>query len=344
MQQRAGFQIGGALLTYALNTRALPFKALSSLMKNARSNRVSNLAAVVCVILLVQGCTNSPLIVSPLYNRLDDRMRDAFNELADFNQEQSASFEATLGTFHVWHRQSELPQYAKFLESVAQSVASANTDKQDIQQWFDEAEQRSVLIRRCHPINFSIELMKSLSDEQVVSIENEFARELQEDRERYEEITPEDRVKRRLRNITKWANRIDMEITATQRAMLLSTFKRQISLRKEYFALSEQWNDKFVALLRDRDKPDFESSMQVHLDNLWQQLESAHPEQWQTNRNLWKQTSLRFAQSMTDEQRVTLSRWMSKMGSTLLTISEYDPSFTVIDDPSLGCLVNSEEI
>ena len=338
MQQRAGFRIGCALLT-----RVRPFKALPSLMKSLRRNRVSSLAALIGMLLLVQACTNSPLIISPLYNRLDDRMRDAFNDMADFNQQQSASFEATLGTFHVWHRQSELPQYAKFLDTVAQSIASSSTDEQDIQQWFDEAEQRSVLIRQCHPINFSIQLMKSLSDVQVVSIENEFARELQEDRDRYEKLTPEDRVKRRLRNITKWANRIDMEITATQRAMLLSTFKRQISLRKEYFALSEQWNDEFVSLLRERDKPDFENNMQVHLDNLWQQLERAHPEQWQTNRNLWKQTGLRFVQSMTDEQRVTLSRWMSKMGSTLLTISEYDPSFKVVDDPSLGCQVKSEE-
>lgn len=323
--------------------RFTPFKSPVSVFRSAPLIRKSHLALVIATILLVQGCTNSKLIISPLYNRLDDRMRDAFNELGDFNEEQIAAVDATLGTFHVWHRQSELPQYAELLGNVAQSVASGDTDKQAIQQWFDAAEQHSISIRQCHPVNFSFDFIKSLTDEQVDVLETEFQEEFREDVERYANRTPEGRIQRRLRNITKWANRINMEITATQRAMLLSTFKRQSSLRNQYFALREEWDRKFFSLTRDRDNPDFDNKMGEHLNALWRLLEDAHPEQWQSNRELWKQTGLRFANSMTEEQRVTLSRWMSKMGSTLVAISRDKPSFTVNNDPSLGCLVDQEE-
>lgn len=324
-------------------TRFAPLKSLVSVFRSTRLIRKSHLVLIVATILLVQGCTNSKLIISPLYNRLDDRMRDAFNELGEFNEEQTAAVEATLGTFHVWHRQSELPQYAELLGSVAQSVARGDTDKQTIQQWFDAAEQHSVAIRQCHPVNFSFNFIKSLTDEQVDVLEKGFQEEYREDVERYAKRTPEERVQRRLRNITKWANRIDMEITATQRAMLLSTFKRQSSLRKQYFKLREEWDRKFFSLTRDRNNPEFDNKMGEHLNTLWRLLEDAHPEQWQSNRELWKQTGLRFVNSMTDEQRVTISQWMSKMGSTLVAISRDKPSFTVRDDPSLGCLVAQEE-
>ena len=317
--------------------------ALATMSCAAGLGRTSKTFLLIALILLVQACTNSKLIISPLYNRLDDRMRDAFHEMADFNDEQTAAFEARLGTYHVWHRQSELPQYADLLRTIAQSISSADTNAQDIQRWFDTAEQRSTLIRECHPINFSFELMQSLTGDQLDSIEDSFEEEQEEDRERHAKRTPEESIKRRLRNITKWANRIDMEITATQRAMLLSTFKRQSSLRSEYIELRAQWDRQFFALVRDQANPDFNRDMSAHLNKLWRLLEDTHPEQWQANRDLWKQTALRFAKSMTDEQRATASSWLAKMGSTLDAVSKDKPSFTVIEDPSLGCLVNSEE-
>ena len=201
-------------ITILLIARFMQASALATISCATRLSRTSRIFAIIALILLVQACTNSPLIISPLYNRLDNRMLDGFNELADFDDEQTAAFKARLGTYHVWHRQSELPAYAALFKSIAQSISSTDTSQQDIQQWLDTAEQHTKLIRECHPINFSYELMQSLTDDQLESIEDSFEEEQQEDRERQAKRDPEEHNNRRLRNIAKWANRIDMEITA----------------------------------------------------------------------------------------------------------------------------------
>ncbi len=294
------------------------------------------------LILLVQGCTNSKLIISPLYNRLDDMMRDEFEKLGDFNDEQTASFEATLGTYHVWHRQNELPQYADLMRSVISSISDANTTQSDIQSWMDTAEQHTKAARTCHPVNYSHDLAQSMTDEQLNFIEARFKKQQDKNLARYNSRTPEERVERRLRNTIKWAGRIGLQFTPTQRAMLLSTFKRQTSLRKQYYALSAQWNQQYFTLARNQENPNYAVDLQAHLDSLWSLLESNHPEEWQENRDLWKATGLRFVTSMTDDQRVTFGKWMNKMASTLDSISKNKPSFNVGDDPSIGCLVGQK--
>ncbi|MFK8082567.1 MAG: DUF6279 family lipoprotein [Granulosicoccus sp.] len=304
------------------------------------AGRLSRWLVIVLLAVMVSACTNSKLIIAPLYNRLDDRMRDQFNELADFSDEQTAAFEASLGTFHVWHRQSELPQYAAFIKTLAASVKTQNTTADDIQQWMDTVELHSRKARDCHPVNFSIDLMKSLTEEQLASIEQNYNEERQEDIERYESRTAEERVERRLRNISKWAGRIDVDLTPTQRAMLLSAFKQQISLRKEYFSLSEKWYRELFELVRANDNPDFDEDMRAHLAAQWRQLESEYPEQWQANSELWKNTGLRFVQSLTTEQRTTINQWLTRFSATLDAIAKDKPSFQVVNDPSVGCLVN----
>ncbi len=307
------------------------------------SGRALRLLLPLILILLVQGCTNSKLIVGPLYNRLDDMMREEFEKLGDFNEMQTASFEATLGTYHVWHRQSELPQYAELMRTIASSIASADTTQTDVQSWVDSVELYSLSARTCHPINFSADLVQSFTDEQINFIEERFKKQQAKNLARYNSRTPKERVERRLRNVTKWAGRIGLQFTPTQRAMLLSTFKRQTSLRKEYYKLSAAWKQAFFDIARNQENPAYAQDMQAHLDTLWNLLESNHAQTWQANRDLWKATGLRFVTSMTDEQRRTVSNWMNKMAATVDAISEDEPSFKVTNDPSVGCLVDPEK-
>ena len=306
--------------------------------------RLPRLLAGIALILLIQSCTNSKLIISPLYNRLDDRMRSRFDEMGDFNDEQKAAFNQRVGTYHVWHRQSELPLYADLMQELAASIAQGDTEPSDVQRWMEDAEFRALKVRECHPINFSFDLMKSLTDEQVVDIEDRFYKEEQEDRERWGSRTPEERIERRIRNMVKWAGRIDLDITPTQRAMLLTALKQQISLREEYRELSDEWDRQFFTLLEQRDSSDFDNEMSAHLSRRSGLLENAYPEQWQANSDLWKNTTMRVLGSMSDEQRSTASRWLEKMARTLQAISKNEPSFKVTNDPALGCLVDSDDV
>ncbi|MFK7995905.1 MAG: DUF6279 family lipoprotein [Granulosicoccus sp.] len=318
-------------------------KTASSYMRQLLNFRALQWVSILLMSVLMASCTNSKLVISPLYNRLDDRMKDQFNELGDFTDEQTKAFEQSLGTFHVWHRQSELPQYAMLIRSLASSIAAADTTDADIQQWMDTVEMHSRAARDCHPVNFSIDLIKSLSDDQLTSIEKKFDEEHEEDVARYESRTPEERIERRINNVTKWSGRVGLDLTPAQRAMLLSTFKQQISLRQEYFSLSAEWNDKLFELARAKDNPVYEQDLLTHLSLMWGQLDAEHPQELQANRDLWKKTAHRFLQSMTSQQRETVSQWMSKLGSTLAAIAKDEPSFQVAGDPSKGCLVDPEK-
>jgi hypothetical protein len=48
---------------------------------------VSLRTAAIALLLLVQGCTNSSFVIRPLYNRIDDRMREEFRNFGDFNEQ-----------------------------------------------------------------------------------------------------------------------------------------------------------------------------------------------------------------------------------------------------------------
>ena len=288
------------------------------------------------------SCTNSKVVIGPLYNRLDDQMRKEFNKLGDFNAEQKAAFEETVGSFHVWHRQNELPKYASLLRGIADSIAQADqTSSEDVTAWFGTIETHSQAIRQCHPVNYSFDLMRSLDDEQINFIENRFIRERKKNREKYAKRTPEERVERRLNNIDKWAGRVGLEFTAGQRAMLRTTLGKQISLRKQYYQLSDEWNRQLFNIARDQDSASYDAKMAMHLQQLWSLLENAHPEDWAANRAIWRDFALRFIDSMSEEQRGHASQWMTKMASTLDAISNDEPSFKSTNDPGLGCLIES---
>jgi hypothetical protein len=292
------------------------------------------------VLAIIAGCSNSKLLLSPLYNRLDDQIRKEFHKLGDFNEDQVNAFEQRLGTFHVWHRQSELPQYAALMQDIGQSIATReNINQETVDQWFDTAEQHSKAVRECHPINFSYDLVKTLTDEQVNFIQRRFARERRRNQERYHSRTPEERIERRHANVIKWAGRLNFEFTEKQKLMLKQTLQEQVSLRKEYYKLSSRWNQKLFAMARNQSSPTYNADMHKHVQSLWSLLEDGYTSEWDSNRRLWKNFALQFEQSLTFDQRKQASIWITQLASTLDAISKNKPSFSVGNDSSIGCLV-----
>lgn len=298
----------------------------------------------VCLIttLLLAGCTNSKLVIAPLYNQLDNRMRSEFNELGDFTEAQTTAFEAAVGTYHVWHRQSEMPKYAALMQEIALSLAEpGKTTREDLERWSTVAEHYSLRARECHPINHLFDMIRTLSDEQLNDIEQRLQKNRQEYRLEYEARTPSERIERRIEKLEKWAGRINLNLTQTQLDDLRDTLERQVSLRTQYFELTDQWRAEFLAIARDRQAPDFHARLSAHMQTLWSLLETNYPEQWQQNRALWQASTQRIIESLSDEQRSNASQWLTKMSNTVASIATDEPSFTVGDDPAVGCLVDS---
>ena len=303
---------------------------------------LSRAVASVLLLLIVSGCTNSKFVIGPLYNRLDDQMREEFHKLARWNKDQISQFESVVGTFHVWHRQEELPKYAALLNTIQASIRKRNvTTATDVNNWVDTAELFSRNARICHPVNFSYDLMQTLSDKQVDFIERRFANERKKNFAKYLESTPDERRERRVKNVVKWAKRVGFDFNKTQKGMLDEAMGRQISLRRQYYALVDVWAKDLFTIARQQNDPAYERNMKTQVNKLWTLLEKAHTEQWEANRVNWREFGFKFVQSMSYDQRIHASNWLRKMSKTLNEIAKDKPSFRVSNNPELGCMVGA---
>jgi len=306
--------------------------------------RTNSLKVTVSALLLlfITGCTNSKVFIAPLYNRLDDQMRGEFHKLAQWTDSQIEHFESRVGAFHVWHRQSELPQYATLLNSIQSSIRTRDkTTREDVNNWIDSAESFSQVARTCHPVNFSYDLMQTLNDEQVNFIERRFASERKKNYSKYLASTPEERRTKRVNNVVKWAGRIGFDFNKTQKRMLEQTMAKQISMRRQYYSLVDKWAKDLFVIARKQQAPTYQRDMKAQVSKLWTLLEKAHNEEWQANRQLWRGFGYDFVQTLDHDQRIHASNWIDKMGDTITGISKDKPSFKVTNNPAHGCVARN---
>jgi len=269
-------------------------------------------------------------------------MRGEFHKLAKWNKDQINQFETVAGTFHVWHRKEELPKYAALLNSIQASIRKRNTTTAaDVNNWVDTAEMFTRNARLCHPVNFSYDLMQSLNDDQVTFIEKRFARERKKNFAKYLDSTPQERRERRVKNVLKWANRIGFEFNETQKRMLTKAMTRQISLRRQYYALVDVWAKDLFIIARNQEDPNYEQKMRTQVNKLWSLLEDAHNEEWQANRVNWREFGHEFVKSLSYDQRIHASNWLLKMSRTVNEIGKDKPSFKISNNPDDGCMVGA---
>ncbi len=307
-----------------------------------RLKHLSRIILSLFALTVLVSCGNSKFILGPLYNRLDDQMRKEFNKLGDFDASQKREFEQRLQTFHLWHRRMELPRYADLLDEISVAIASKRPKTlSEIKNWTAESEDFSVSVRSCHPVNFSYDLMRTLSDDQVNFIERRFAREQRKNQERYKKRTPEERQDRRYNFVIKWTGRIGLNFTANQKVLLREKLEEQISLRKEYWGLSNAWNREFFAIAREQNSPQYAQRMEMQLGKLWTLLERNKNEEWQFNRDLWAGFLVEFANTMNNNQRRWAETWLPKLARTLRDMSDDSVKFEAdgkrLVDPVLGC-------
>lgn len=297
----------------------------------------STLLLIVISIIALTGCSNSTTVIGPLYNRLDNQMSSGILKLTTFEPPQHDAMMQLVHHFHYWHRRDQLPEYATLLNDIETTLLSGQPiTKTATKRWASSVEAFTRQFRECHPINFSDQIIKTLSDEQVNSIEDSIRTRRKDHRERYGQSSREERIERRMNNMIKWAGRVGFDFNLGQKVLLRETFEKQISLRNQYFVLSDRWADDFFKLLRNRHSPELKHNMAIHLDKLWHLLESAHPKEWQQNRDLWSSFLYDLGQTMTTGQRTSTGKWLGKMGDTLDTLSRSSVSFEA-SQSSAGC-------
>ncbi len=289
--------------------------------------------------LLIGGCLNNKLVLTVVYNRADNQIRNEFNKLGKFENWQKSAFEKRLQTYHYWHRREELPTYAKLLKQIRSKVqVQGATTADDVAQWLDQVEESADKLQSCYPVHFSIDLIKSLLPEQINFIERRFAREQRKNRARHHSQTRDQRMQKRLNEITKWSYRFGFVFTPEQRRMTLRTMYNTISVHDEYYRLTGVWNKQLFSMMRNKQSPSYDEDMKAHIARAYHLIEDNHKNLYETNRRIWRSFLLEFENSLSKEQRSWMKFNLGKLSSNLDKIARDDVSFKPHDDTDLGCL------
>jgi len=163
-------------------------KSCENIRDQARDARVSamvrrrkiGLGILLLLSMLVGSCTNSRLVLRPLYNSLDDQLQKQMLSYGEFDDAQKQAISGLLDHFHVWHRQSQLPHYAALSANVSESLRNRKTvSLETIQAWSRSFTQHASTLGRCSPVYLAGDVLATLDDQQV----KELAQNRQEIRE-----------------------------------------------------------------------------------------------------------------------------------------------------------------
>jgi len=305
--------------------------------------RLKTILLLGIVVLVVSGCTNSKIVLSFLYNRLDNQIRGEFNKLGNFDSAQKVEFEKRLQTFHYWHRRVELPRYVGLISEIRNKTATAGiTTPEDIDRWFAKTEAGTEALLACYPAHFSIDLLRTLDGDQISYIERRFANEQRKNIRKHQSRTREQRMNDRLDTVVTWSGRIGFDLTKQQKEMLLNTMYETVSLHKEYYALTKRWNKRLFATLRNKKAADYEAQLKKLLASSYKLVDLAYPDKVEANRKIWRKFIAEFETSLTRGQRDWVKSYLGKLAGNLSLIAKDRVSFKTHDDPSLGCLPNTD--
>ena len=268
-------------------------------------------------VLLITGCASS-IVVRTLYADLDDRSAERFKQYADFTDRQDQWIDRQATQFHRWHRATQLPLYASALQQLGGELSDKHTlSDEDVSRWEQTVRDLTENVRRCHPLNHADDFLINLSDRQVKQIGKHLRNQHNKFRKRYQSESADERLQRRVANITKWAGRLGASFNERQRALLIDTLKRQHSLGEQRMQLRSQWLDRFDDNLKNRRQPGFASRHDALMAEQWRQTEREYPRQWRENEVLWTNFLLQFLSLQTPQQRTTMLDRIAKFASII---------------------------
>lgn len=287
---------------------------------------------------VLAACTNSEWFLSVLYNRAGNMIADEVFEYAEYTDEQEQQILAIIEEFHLWHRVTQLPQYADFLESVAARMRSGrHLSRGDVDHWYARVEALADQTGRCHPMLYGMDIMRGLSDEQIGQIADHMQDQYDRYMERSEKRTPEERLERWHRNRVRWLNRFDLDPDREERVALQAVLERMPNMREANFDIWQSWDKQLLELLEDRHSPDFDERMRAHILSLREITQEQYPQRLAQARSLWVEYLTGLLNARIESQDDRFANWADKMAGNLRAISGKVPEDAGLSGVSAYC-------
>lgn len=259
---------------------------------------------VLAIIAMVASCAPNNLSIRLAYSRLDNVLYERLSSYANFNDDQLAWIEAESKAYQLWHRQTELPDYADYFSEIASLVESGELlTTKDVETLLVKLEYFSSRGYRHSPFANSTEFLQQVSDMQVLEMYRYFdkrnAQWLQHVQEQSNVLGNDERIDR----LQAIFDRVGLSLNPQQRRILDKGFDRYAGQREDRIIAWTIWQKQFLIILEGRSSETFITRMQAHLDVYREQMKIQHPERSKKNKQIAIETVTDLLNSFTEIQR-----------------------------------------
>ncbi|MAR91405.1 MAG: DUF6279 family lipoprotein [Pseudomonadota bacterium] len=189
-----------------------------------------------------------------LYNRLDWLIPWYLSDYMELSARQEALFDARLEAYLDWHRRDQLPQYAAFLEQVAQQVEQGLDREQIAAIEARTGELAQTLVDRM--LEDLIQLLGTVNDRQVEQLFQQLEEDNREYRQEYVDLSADEQRQQRLRDVIRYAERWTGPLTAEQEARLGEWADRFALMGPEVERARLAWQYELRRILEMRGQPE----------------------------------------------------------------------------------------
>ena len=191
------------------------------------------------------------------YNHAERLLSWKIDDYVDLEREQKTQLHQALAPLLAWHRASQLPRYADWLDRIALAVEAGEVSAEQVESWFESGDEFGVTIyEKAVPV-FE-RLLPTLSEAQVRQIGEELERKLDKARKDQFRDDGDDPLVYRQRalknNFKDWFG----PLRDAQAARLESWARDTPRVDPQWwFVWRRNWNRGFIVLLTSRQAPDF---------------------------------------------------------------------------------------
>lgn len=263
--------------------------------KNAQSAMLKLL--LLSWVFMVGGCA-----VKFVYNQLDWAIPWYLSDYISLDGSQEDAFDQRLEAYLRWHRTTQLPEYAVFLEKVADDLESGMKET-SIRYVQDESSRLGrVLLERLVPD--MVMLFQDASDEQVDALFEKFAEDNEEYKEKYIEPPEQEQRNRRARETAKYVERWTGRLRSEQKDLIREGTEKYALMGAEFLQARLAWQAEFRRILAMRsDKEAFGRALTHLLLNEAFGQTAAFQRKFEHNQQLLVSLYLRLDKTLTERQR-----------------------------------------
>lgn len=198
------------------------------------------------------------------YNQADSYVIGKVDDYFDLNRLQKRTLEKHGAEILAWHKKYEIPRYSALLREISE-VSKKPIDQSTYRLYYKKVEdRRNVLMRKIIPV--AVELMLSLSEEQIQYFSEQLDENLEELKEDVE-LSREKRIEKRTEKILDNIEEYSGDWQGEKRKRLIAESRKIPDTLPPFYRHRLNRKKEILSLLRAKDKNELTKKMTTWLTN-----------------------------------------------------------------------------